>query len=273
MTDRSLSASQGTEPRRRSRIFSKEKNSCVSVDPCSVVRQRYHLRGDKSPRPLPRVSEQVLDRRRRALHRQDRRHARLSVFCALHYGQVQCRDDRSRHPSRIAVACGHPGFGCRRRADRPAWPSKADPVRPGGERSQRVDVRRGERVRVAVPRCGLRRVIFGGRRPRACGDDCRHSSEGAATGRVRHSAGRRQHGLARRADHWRFRRPVVVFRALRHRRGHQLRRRVAVLPVHGGDKARAATNGTSRKGSSRRFATIASCSPTRPLSRFSSPPC
>ena len=245
------------------------------MTPClRVADKRYDLlRRDKSPRPLPRVSEQVLDRRRRALHRQNRRHARLSIFRALHYGQVQRRDDRSRHPSRITVACGHPGIGCRRRADRPAWASKADPVWLGGERGQRVDVRHGKRVRVAVPRCGSRRVIFGGRWSRARGDDCRHSSEGAATGRVRDSAGGRQHGLARRADRRRLRRPVVVFRAVRHRRRHQLCRRIALLPVHGGNQAGSARTARSRKGTSRRSATIGSCSPTGPLSRFSLPLC
>ena len=131
----------------------------------------------------------------------------------------------------------------------------------------------GKTVRLAVPRCGPRRAVFGGRRSRARRDDRRHSSEGAAAGRVRHSAGRRQHGLARRADRRRLRRPVVVFRAVRHRCRHQLCRRIALLSVHGGNEAGVRTNTMSRKGSSRRSATIGSCSPTRPLSRFSSPPC
>ena len=228
--------------------------------------------GDQPPADLPRVSAQVLGRRRRALHRQDRRHARLSVFRALHHRQVQRRDDRSRHPARIAVACGHPRIGRRRRADRSAWPSKADSLRPGGERGQRAAVRIGERVRMAVSRCGARRAVLGGGRPRARGDDCRHPSERAASGGLRHSAGRRQHGLARRADRRRLRGAHLVLCAVRHRRRHQLHRRGPLLPVHAGDQAGPARAPRRGRVLSRPSATIASCSPTSRLSRFSSRP-
>ena len=131
----------------------------------------------------------------------------------------------------------------------------------------------GDQVCMAVSGFGSRRVVLRSGRAGARRDDRRHPSEGAAAGGVRHSSGRRQHGVARRSYGRRLRGAFLVLRAVCHRRRDQLRRRRAVLFVHGGNEAGTCTNTTSRQAFSRPSATTASCSPTRPLSRFSSPPC
>ena len=140
------------------------------------------FRCDRSPRPLPRVSKQVLDRRRRAIHRQDRRHARISIFRALHYRQIQRRHDRGGHPSRTAVAFGHPGVGYRRWAHRPAWSAKL--ILFGLVASAVSSLTFGLVSEFAwlFPRCGPRRAAFGRRWSRAWRDDCRYSSR-ASSGR------------------------------------------------------------------------------------------